>query len=42
MLKKCAPFKSWITETNNIQVHNSQDVDVVMPMYSLLEYSGNY
>ena len=42
ILKKCAPFKSWITETNNIQVHNSQDVDVVMPMYSLLEYSGNY
>ena len=42
ILKKCAPFKSWIAETNNIQVHNSQDVDIVMPMYSLLEYSGNY
>ena len=27
---------------NSNQVHNAYDVDIVMPMYSLIEYSANY
>ena len=27
---------------NGIKIHNTQDLDVVMPMYHLLEYSKNY
>ena len=29
----------WI---NNTQTDNAKDIDVVMPMYSLIEYSDNY
>ena len=31
-----------ITEINNTQVDNAKDLDVVMPMYNLIEYSDNY
>ena len=34
----CAPF----TEINNTQVDNAKDIDVVMPMYNLIENSGIY
>ena len=27
---------------NNIQIDNAKDIDVVMPMYSLIQYSDNY
>ena len=27
---------------NNTQVDNAKDIDVVMVMYNLIEYSGNY
>ena len=40
--KNCAPFTNWITEINNIQVDNAKDIDIVMPMYNLIEYSDNY
>ena len=40
--KNCAPFTSCITEINNTQIDNAKDLDVVMPMYNLLEYSENY
>ena len=29
-------------ETNNAQKDNTKDIDVVMPMYNLIEYSDNY
>ena len=35
-------FKYCISETNNIQVDNAKDVDVVMPMYNLIEYNSKY
>ena len=35
--KNCAPFTSWISEINNIQVDNAKDIDIVMPMYNLIE-----
>ena len=27
---------------NNTQVDNAKDIDTVMPMYNLIEYSHNY
>ena len=40
--KKCAPFINCISEINNTQVENAKDIDIVMPMYNLIEYSDNY
>ena len=34
--------KKCISEINNTQVHNAKDIDIVMPMYNLIEYSDNY
>ena len=31
-----------ISELNNTQVDNAKDLDVVMPLYNLMEYSNNY
>ena len=42
IVKNCAPFTDCISEINNTQVDNAKDLDVVMPMYNLLEYSDNY
>ena len=38
----CAQFTNWISEINNIQVDNANDIDIVMPMYNFIEYSVNY
>ena len=38
IFKNCAPF----TEINNKEVHHPKDIDVVMPMYNVIEYSDNY
>ena len=40
--KNCAPFTNCISEVNNTQVDNAKDIDIVMPMYNLTEYSDNY
>ena len=40
--KNNAPFISCISKINNVLTDNAQDLDVVMPMYNLLEYSKNY
>ena len=42
MFKNCAPFTNCISEINNTQVDNAKDIDIVMPMYNLIEYSDNY
>ena len=42
IFKNCAPFTNCISEINNTQVGNAQDIDTVMPMYNLIEYSDNY
>ena len=41
-LKNNAPFISCISKINNELVENAEDLDIVMPMYNLLEYSKNY
>ena len=40
--KNNAPFVSCISEINNTLIGNAEDLDVVMPMYNLLEYSQHY
>ena len=40
--KTCAPFTNCIREINNTQVDDAKDIDIVMPMYNLIEYSDNY
>ena len=40
--KNCTPFTNCISEINNTQIDNCKDIDIVMPLYNLLEYSDNY
>ena len=44
VIKNCPPFTNCISEVNNIQIDNAKDIDVniVMSMYNLIEYSDNY
>ena len=42
MFKNCAPFINCISEINNTQIDNDKDIDIVMPMHNLIEYSDNY
>ena len=40
--KNCAPFTKCISRINNADIDNAQNIDIVMPMYNLIEYSDNY
>ena len=42
IFENCAPFPDCINGMINTQVDNIKDLDVVMPMYNLIEYSDNY
>ena len=42
ILKNNAPFVSCITRINGELIEDADDLDVVRPMYNLLEYSKNY
>ena len=42
ILKNNAPFVSCITKINNKLIEDAEDLDIVTPMYNLLEYSKNY
>ena len=42
IFKNWAPFTNCISEINNTQIDNAKDIDIVMPMYNLIEYSDNY
>ena len=35
--KKNAPFVNCISKINSVQIDNAEGLDVVMPMYNLLE-----
>ena len=41
IFKKCAPFNKCISRINNTDIDNAEDIDIVMPMYNLIEYNGN-
>ena len=40
--KNNAPFTSCISKINGALIENAEDLDIVMPMYNLIEYSINY
>ena len=42
ILKNNAPFVSCITRINGELIEDADELDIVMPMYNLLEYSKNY
>ena len=35
-------FTNCISKINNVLIDNAEDLDVVMPIHKLLEYSKNY
>ena len=41
IFKNGAPFTNWISKINNTQADNAEYIDIVMPMYNLIEYSDD-
>ena len=37
-----APFINCISKIGGVQIDNAEDLDVVIPLYNLLEYRKNY
>ena len=42
VFKNNAPFINCISKINGVKIDNAEELDVVMPIYNLLEYSKNY
>ena len=42
VFKNCAPFTNSKIEIINTEIDNARDIDIVMLMYNLTEYSDNY
>ena len=42
IFNNCTRFTYCKSEINNVEVGNSKDIDIVIPMYNLIEYSDNY
>ena len=42
VLKNFATFTNCISDLNNTQIDNAKDIDVLMPMHNVAEYSDNY
>ena len=42
VLKNCAPFTKCNLEINDEHIDTAENLDIVMPMYNLIEYSDNY
>ena len=40
--KNCAPFTRSTTNINDEHVETVENLDIIMPMYNLIEYSDNY
>ena len=40
--KNCAPFTRCVTHINDEHAKTAENLDVIMPMYNLIEYSDNY
>ena len=41
-LKNCAPFTTCSLEIDDEHIDTAENLDIVMPMYNLIEYSDNY
>ena len=42
IFKNCAPFTNCISEINDTHLDDAHDIDAVMPMHSLIQYSDSY
>ena len=42
IFKNCVPFVQFISRINSTDTDTAQDIDIVMPMHNLIEYSDNY
>ena len=42
IFKNCAPFANCKSKINNLDIDNAKYIDIVIPMYNLIEYSDNY
>ena len=42
IFKNCVPFTEFISNINNTQIDNARDIDLVMSIFNLIEYSNNY
>ena len=42
LIKNCVSFTNYITRINYTQIDDAKDIDIVMPMYNLIEHSDNY
>ena len=42
IFKNCVRFPNCISKINNTQIDNAEYIVIVMPMYSVIEYSDNY
>ena len=42
IFKNCAPFTDCISKIKNRNIDNAKYIDIVMPMYNLIEYIDNY
>ena len=42
IFKDCAPFTNCISKISNTDIYNAKYIDIVIPMYNLIEYSDNY
>ena len=42
VFKSFASFINCISEINNTEIDNTVDIDEVMPIYNLIEYTSNY
>ena len=42
VLKNCTPFTKYNLEINDEHVDTAENLDILMPMYNLIEYSDNY
>ena len=40
--KNCAPFTKCVTHINDEHVETAENLDIIMPMYNLIDYSDNY
>ena len=39
--KNCAPFTRCVTHINDEHVETAENLDIIVPMYNLIEYSDN-
>ena len=42
IFKNCVPFTGFISEINNTQLDNAEEIDVVMLMFNLIRCSDIY